>query len=86
MATKASENEVCQSVLDFVTEGSYPSSEGVAASDFPVSALSKELELISRAREQVEVSCVLFTPCSSHAVLAFGMWANLLYTGGGRQK
>lgn len=71
MATKASEGEVCQSMLDFVTEGSYPSSEGVAASEFPVAALSKELELISKAREQVEVSVFCFrllVPCW----LAFG--------------
>lgn len=55
MTTKAPEDEVCQSVLDFVADGAYPESEKVVASDLPVSALSKELELISKAREQVEV-------------------------------
>lgn len=51
----APEIEVCQSVLDFVTEGTYPVSENVAGSEFPASALAKELEMISKAREQVEV-------------------------------
>lgn len=59
MTTKAPEDEVCQSVLDFVAEGAYPESEKVVASDLPVSALSKELVLISKAREQVEVSVLL---------------------------
>lgn len=51
----APDGEVCQSVLDFVTEGTYPASENVAGSEFPASALSQELELIYKAREQVEV-------------------------------
>lgn len=55
MATKPSDDEVCQSILDSVTKGAYPGSEDVASSEFPASALSKELELISKAREQVEV-------------------------------
>ncbi|KAE8144297.1 hypothetical protein BDV25DRAFT_134790 [Aspergillus avenaceus] len=54
MAHKASEQEICQSVLDFVAEGSYPTSENVIAAEFPVSALVEELELISKAREEVE--------------------------------
>ncbi|QRD85937.1 hypothetical protein F9C07_2281969 [Aspergillus flavus] len=54
MAHKASEQEICQSVLGFVTEGTYPTSENVIAAEFPVSALAKELELISKAREEVE--------------------------------
>ncbi|KAK1143129.1 ribosome biogenesis protein ytm1 [Aspergillus melleus] len=49
-----SQQEICQSVLDFVTEGKYPESEKVVAAEFPVSALSKELELLSKARAQVE--------------------------------
>ena len=56
MAHKASEQEISQSVLGFVTEGTYPTSENVIAAEFPVSALAKELELISKAREEVEVS------------------------------
>ncbi|PYH93754.1 hypothetical protein BO71DRAFT_380908 [Aspergillus ellipticus CBS 707.79] len=54
MSGKASEQDISQSVLDFVTDGSYPDSELIVASEFPVSILSKELELISKAREQVE--------------------------------
>lgn len=52
-----SEGEVCQAVLDFVTEGTYPE-ENVVAAEFPTTALAKELELIAKAREQVEVSAV----------------------------
>lgn len=51
---QAPEGEVCQAVLNFVTEGVYPEEEVVAA-EFPTTALAKELELISKAREQVEV-------------------------------
>ncbi|KAE8351459.1 hypothetical protein BDV28DRAFT_158710 [Aspergillus coremiiformis] len=61
MAHKASEKEICQSVLDFVTEGVYPSSENVIAAEFPVSALVKELELISKAREQVETEITVLS-------------------------
>lgn len=45
---------LCQAVLGFVAEGTYPE-ENVVASKFPVTALTRELELISKAREQVEV-------------------------------
>jgi centromere/kinetochore protein ZW10 len=55
MSPQASEQKICQSVLDFVTEGTFPGSEDVVSSVFPTSALAKELELISNAREQVEV-------------------------------
>ena len=65
MATKASDEETCQAVLDFVTEGNYPESGNVAASEISASALSKELELISKARDQVEVSA----PCFSLAII-----------------
>jgi centromere/kinetochore protein ZW10 len=51
----SSENEVCQAVLGFVTEGVYPE-ENVVAAEFPATALSQELELIAQAREQVEAS------------------------------
>ncbi|PWY86140.1 centromere/kinetochore protein Zw10 [Aspergillus heteromorphus CBS 117.55] len=54
MSGKASEQEISQSVLDFVKDGAYPDSELIVASGFPISILSKELELISKAREQVE--------------------------------
>ena len=49
-----SEDEVCQAVLGFVTDGAYPE-ENVVAAEFPATALSQELELIAQAREQVEV-------------------------------
>lgn len=55
MPPQASEQEICQSVLHFVTEGIYPGSEEVIASAFPTSALATELELLTKAREQVEV-------------------------------
>ncbi|OQE27315.1 hypothetical protein PENSTE_c004G07060 [Penicillium steckii] len=48
-----SEDEVCQAVLGFVTDGAYPE-ENVVAAEFPATALAKELELIAQAREQVE--------------------------------
>jgi hypothetical protein len=51
-----SEQDICSSVLEFVTEGGYPASEKVVAAEFPVSALSEELDLLGKAREQVEVS------------------------------
>lgn len=53
--SQASEAEICQAVLGFVTEGAYPE-ENVVAAKFPAAALTKELELIAQAREQVEVS------------------------------
>lgn len=46
--------ELCHAVLGFVTEGTYPE-ESVVAGKFPATALARELELISKAREQVEV-------------------------------
>lgn len=56
MSQKASDDEVCQALLDYVTNGTYPSSDEVVVSEISPSALSKELALISKAREQVEVS------------------------------
>jgi centromere/kinetochore protein ZW10 len=50
----ANTEELCQAVLGFVTEGTYPE-ESVVAGKFPAAALARELELISKAREQVEV-------------------------------
>lgn len=55
MPSQTSESEVSQAVLSFVTDGVYPE-EKVVAAEFPAEALEKELELISKAREQVEVS------------------------------
>lgn len=56
MSQKASDDQVCHALLDFVTDGTYPGSENVIVSEFSASALSKELDLISDARERVEVS------------------------------
>jgi centromere/kinetochore protein ZW10 len=55
MPSTASEEEVCQSVLEFVTDGTFPDSEDVVASEFPIWALPGELQRISQARNQVEV-------------------------------
>lgn len=54
MAEATGEGEVCRAVLGFVTEGIYPD-ESVVAAKFAPAALTRELELISKAREQVEV-------------------------------
>lgn len=55
MATQPSENEICKALLDFAAEGTYPDSENIVAANVPSSAISKELELITQARDQVEV-------------------------------
>ncbi|KAL5050387.1 hypothetical protein BDW71DRAFT_173756 [Aspergillus fruticulosus] len=52
--SQPSEKEICKAVLGFASEGTYPDSEQVVAADFPLSALSKELELITQARDKVE--------------------------------
>ncbi|GKZ31701.1 hypothetical protein AbraIFM66950_000432 [Aspergillus brasiliensis] len=54
MSATVSEQDISQSVLDFVTDGTYPGSEQAVASGFHSSILAKELALISKAREQVE--------------------------------
>lgn len=54
MSEATGEGELCQAVLGFVTKGIYPD-ESVVAAKFAPAALTRELELISRAREQVEV-------------------------------
>jgi centromere/kinetochore protein ZW10 len=54
--SQPTEEEICDAVLDFVSEGTYPDSEQVVAAEFPLSALAKELELITQARDEVEVS------------------------------
>lgn len=55
MPPKASEDELCQALLEFVTDGTYPESEDVVASEFPASAVPDELQCISKAREETEV-------------------------------
>lgn len=61
MSPQAPEQKIYESVLDFVTEGTFPGSEDVISSLFPTSALAKELELISNAREQVETEINLLS-------------------------
>jgi hypothetical protein len=55
MLSTTSKEEVCQSVLDFVTESKFPDAEDIVASEFPVSALPEELQRVAEARQQVEV-------------------------------
>ena len=54
MSDSAADEGLCQAVLGFVTEGTYPD-DNVVAGNLAPAALSRELELISKAREQVEV-------------------------------
>lgn len=54
MPDTTGDEALCQAVLGFVTEGTYPD-DNVVAGNFAPAALAKELELISKAREQVEV-------------------------------
>jgi centromere/kinetochore protein ZW10 len=63
MTGTTGDEELCQAVLGFVAEGTYPE-DNVVASKFPAAALARELELISKARTQVEVwsSNFRFTP------------------------
>lgn len=62
MSQNPSDHEICHALLDFVTEGSYPT-ENIVSAELPASALSTELDLISKAREQVEVSCLFKILC-----------------------
>ncbi|KAL3450658.1 hypothetical protein BJX65DRAFT_293878 [Aspergillus insuetus] len=54
MSGQLSQQEIFKAVLDFATDGTYPESEQVVAAEFPLSAVSKELELITQARDKVE--------------------------------
>ncbi|KAL3472189.1 hypothetical protein BJX99DRAFT_262499 [Aspergillus californicus] len=54
MSNQPSEQEICKAILDFAADGSYPNSEQVVAADCPLPVLSKELELITEARDQVK--------------------------------
>jgi centromere/kinetochore protein ZW10 len=70
MSGQLSEQEIFKAVLDFATEGTYPESEQVVAAEFPLSAVSKELELITQARDKVEVSTV--TKVAPVSLVIFG--------------
>ncbi|CAG8188527.1 unnamed protein product [Penicillium olsonii] len=54
MSDSAADEGLCQAVLGFVTEGTYPD-DNVVAGNLAPAALARELELISKAREQVEL-------------------------------
>ncbi|KAL4978014.1 hypothetical protein BDW66DRAFT_158397 [Aspergillus desertorum] len=53
--SQPSEKEICKAVLDFASEGTYPDAEPIVAAEFPLSALSEELKLITQARDEVEM-------------------------------
>ncbi|KAL2002346.1 hypothetical protein VTN02DRAFT_129 [Thermoascus thermophilus] len=61
MPPKASEDELCQALLEFVTDGTYPESEDVVASEFPASAVPDELQRMSKAREEAEKKICLLS-------------------------
>ncbi|KAI9370780.1 hypothetical protein BJX61DRAFT_548759 [Aspergillus egyptiacus] len=54
MPTQPSEQALCDAVLHFAADGTYPDSELIVAAGFPSTALSRELELITEAKNQVE--------------------------------
>lgn len=54
MSHDVRETRVCEALLDFVLDGTYPESDDLITSQLNLSALSKELQLISTARKQVE--------------------------------
>ncbi|KAL4878499.1 hypothetical protein BJY04DRAFT_209193 [Aspergillus karnatakaensis] len=55
MSAQPPEKEICKAVLDFASEGTYPDSEQVVAAELSLPALAKELDLITQARDQVEI-------------------------------
>lgn len=57
MPDGVAEPAVCQALMNFVLNGTYPESEEIVTSHLSVSSLSRELQLISSAREQIEVRC-----------------------------
>lgn len=84
MAQQASEDDISQAVLGFVTEGAYPE-ETVVAAKFPTAALAKELKLISQAREQVEVCIYVDYHCACIVVASFVFTDRYYYPLGGNQ-
>ncbi|PGH07705.1 centromere/kinetochore protein ZW10 [Blastomyces parvus] len=54
MAPKISDEDVCQAIYKFLTEGSFPEAESIVSAEFPSTAAAKELRQISKAREEVE--------------------------------
>lgn len=55
MSATVSESRVCSALLDFVQDGVYPDSEEIVSFELAASAISEELQLISAARQEVEV-------------------------------
>ncbi|KKZ65586.1 hypothetical protein EMCG_08575 [[Emmonsia] crescens] len=54
MAPKVSDEDVCQAIYRFLTDGSFPETESIVAAEFPSTAAAKQLRQISKAREEVE--------------------------------
>ncbi|KAH8693632.1 Centromere/kinetochore Zw10-domain-containing protein [Talaromyces proteolyticus] len=54
MPSAVSKDELCESILDFATNGTYPDSQDLVSLDFPLSLLPEELRRISEVREQVQ--------------------------------
>ncbi|EEH37821.1 hypothetical protein PAAG_00742 [Paracoccidioides lutzii Pb01] len=54
MAPKVSEADVCQAIYKSLTDGSFPEAENIVSAEFPSTAATKALQLISKAREEVE--------------------------------
>ncbi|KLJ10717.1 hypothetical protein EMPG_13911 [Blastomyces silverae] len=54
MAPKISDEDVCQAIYKFLTDGSFPEAESIVSAEFPSTAAAKELRQIAKAREEVE--------------------------------
>ncbi|WEW61335.1 ribosome biogenesis protein ytm1 [Emydomyces testavorans] len=54
MAPVPSKDAVCQALLKFVTDGQFPDSESLVATEFPLEIIPKELHELARAKKEVE--------------------------------
>ncbi|OJD28127.1 hypothetical protein ACJ73_00475 [Blastomyces percursus] len=54
MAANISDEDVCQAIYKFLTDGSFPEAENIVSAQFPFTAAAKELRQITKAREEVE--------------------------------
>ncbi|EGE86770.1 is centromere binding protein at prophase [Blastomyces dermatitidis ATCC 18188] len=54
MAPKISDEDVCQAIYKFLTDGSFPEAESIVSAEFPSTAAAKELRHIAKSREEVE--------------------------------
>ena len=55
MSDTTPEDELCQAILRFLTDGTFPESENIAAAEFPATVVPTQLSQISKARDEVEV-------------------------------